>query len=58
MDADSNLNETKNNPRIQRCSAPQVHFDVIPAALGDDAPQWGAVALALLRLEGNHETRW
>lgn len=25
---------------------PQVHFEVIPAALGDDAPLWGAVALA------------
>ncbi len=25
---------------------PQVHFDVMPAALGDDAPLWGAVALA------------
>lgn len=25
---------------------PEVHFDVVPAALGDDAPLWGAVALA------------
>lgn len=25
---------------------PQVHFEVVPAALGDDAPLWGAVALA------------
>jgi glucokinase len=24
----------------------EVHFDVVPAALGDDAPLWGAVALA------------
>jgi glucokinase len=24
---------------------PEVHFDLIPAALGDDAPLWGAVAL-------------
>lgn len=24
----------------------QVHFDVVPAALGDDAPLWGAAALA------------
>jgi glucokinase len=24
---------------------PEVHFDVMPAALGDDAPLWGAVAL-------------
>jgi len=25
---------------------PGVHFDVVPAALGDDAPLWGAVVLA------------
>ncbi len=25
---------------------PQLQFDVVPAALGDDAPLWGAVALA------------
>src|SRR5262249_4407635 len=25
---------------------PEVHFDLVPAALGDDAPLWGAVALA------------
>jgi len=25
---------------------PEVRFDVVPAALGDDAPLWGAVALA------------
>ena len=25
---------------------PQVHFDLVPAALGDDAPLWGAIALA------------
>jgi glucokinase len=25
---------------------PEVHFDVVPAELGDDAPLWGAVALA------------
>ena len=25
---------------------PEIHFDVIPAALGDDAPLWGAIALA------------
>jgi len=24
---------------------PEVHFDIIPAALGDDAPLWGALAL-------------
>jgi len=33
--------------RVARETAlPQVHFDVVPAALGDDAPLWGAVALA------------
>ncbi len=33
--------------RIARETAlPEVHFDVIPAALGDDAPLWGAIALA------------
>jgi glucokinase len=26
---------------------PEVHFDILPAALGDDAPLWGAAALAL-----------
>jgi glucokinase len=25
---------------------PEVHFDVVPAALGDDAPLWGAAVLA------------
>ncbi len=25
---------------------PEVHFDIVPAALGDDAPLWGALALA------------
>jgi glucokinase len=25
---------------------PEIHFDVVPAALGDQAPLWGAVALA------------
>ena len=24
---------------------PEVHFDIVPAALGDDAPLWGALAL-------------
>jgi glucokinase len=27
---------------------PEVAFDIVPAALGDDAPLWGAVALAAL----------
>ena len=26
---------------------PEVRFDIVPAELGDDAPLWGAVALAL-----------
>jgi glucokinase len=26
---------------------PQVQFDIVPAALGDDAPLWGAIALCL-----------
>jgi glucokinase len=29
---------------------PQVRCEVVPAALGDDAPLWGAVALGLARL--------
>ena len=29
---------------------PEVHFDVVPAALGDDAPLWGAIALAEARI--------
>ncbi len=33
--------------RTARATAlPEVHFDVVPAALGDDAPLWGAIALA------------
>jgi glucokinase len=24
---------------------PEVHFDIVPAQLGDDAPLWGAIAL-------------
>jgi glucokinase len=36
---------------VVRCTAhetalPEVRFDLLPAALGDDAPLWGAVALA------------
>jgi len=36
---------------VVRCTAhetalPEVRFDLVPAALGDDAPLWGAVALA------------
>ena len=32
----------------------EVQFDIVPAQLGDDAPLWGAVALALL--EGTGES--
>jgi glucokinase len=33
--------------RVSRETAmPEVHFDVVPAALGDDAPLWGAAVLA------------
>lgn len=31
---------------------PQARLDLVPAALGDDAPLWGAVALAERRLRG------
>jgi len=30
----------------RQTALPEVHFEVVPAALGDDAPLWGAVALA------------
>jgi len=37
--------------RVARETAlPEVHFDVLAAALGDDAPLWGAVALAENRI--------
>jgi glucokinase len=29
---------------------PEVHFDIVPAELGDDAPLWGAIAL--IKAEG------
>lgn len=33
--------------RVARETAlPEVEFDIVPAALGDDAPLWGAIALA------------
>jgi glucokinase len=35
----------------RQTALPQVHLEVLPAALGDDAPLWGAIALALERLE-------
>ena len=31
----------------QATALPEIHFEVVPAALGDDAPLWGAVALVL-----------
>lgn len=32
--------------RAARATAlPEVSFDIVPAALGDDAPLWGAIAL-------------
>jgi glucokinase len=37
----------------RQTALPEVHFDVVPAALGDDAPLWGAVALAEDCLAGN-----
>lgn len=30
----------------RKTALPEVHFEVVPAALGDDAPLWGAVGLA------------
>jgi len=45
--------------RIARETAlPEVHFDIVPATLGDEAPLWGAVALAedlLLIKQGSGE---
>ena len=32
----------------RQTALPEVHFDVVPAELGDDAPLWGAVALTTL----------
>ena len=36
----------------RRTALPEVAFDIVPAALGDDAPLWGAAALALDLIEG------
>lgn len=30
----------------RKTALPEVNFEIVPAALGDDAPLWGAVALA------------
>ncbi|MDZ8080500.1 MAG: ROK family protein [Nostoc sp. DcaGUA01] len=35
----------------QETALPEVDFEVVPAALGDDAPLWGAVAIANEHLE-------
>lgn len=38
--------------RAARATAlPEVRFDVVPAALGDDAPLWGAIALTDLKVD-------
>ncbi|GJM42746.1 MAG: hypothetical protein DHS20C20_30280 [Ardenticatenaceae bacterium] len=34
----------------QETALPEVQFDIVPAKLGDDAPLWGAVALAGLKM--------
>ncbi len=31
---------------------PEVHFEIVPAALADDAPLWGAAVLARMKAEG------
>jgi glucokinase len=42
--------------QVARATAlPEVHFEIVPAALGDDAPLWGAAALATL-LHGSPAT--
>jgi glucokinase len=45
----------------QVTAMPEIHFDVVPAALGDDAPLWGAVVLAqncLHRPNSTHSARF
>lgn len=34
----------------RRFTLPQIHLEILPAALGDDSPLWGAAALAAERL--------
>jgi len=34
---------------------PEIHFDIVPAALGDDAPLWGAIVLAEMGLNARIE---
>jgi glucokinase len=36
----------------RQTALPEVQFDIVPAALGDDAPLWGAAALAIDMLGG------
>ncbi|WP_293069103.1 hypothetical protein [Okeania sp. SIO2B3] len=31
---------------VTQTALPEVNFEILPAALGDEAPLWGAVALA------------
>ncbi|WP_293121654.1 hypothetical protein [Okeania sp. SIO1I7] len=31
---------------VRETALPEVNFEILPAALGDEAPLWGAVALA------------
>ncbi|GAA6618511.1 ROK family protein [Scytonema sp. NUACC26] len=43
--------------RVARETAlPEVNFEIVPAVLGDDAPLWGAVALAMLKLSTTPKT--
>lgn len=36
----------------RQTALPEVQFEIVPAALGDDAPLWGAAALAMERTQG------
>ncbi|MEJ2599321.1 MAG: ROK family protein [Anaerolineales bacterium] len=44
------------NQAARQTALPQVDYEILPAALGDDAPLWGALALAMTRLEADTET--
>lgn len=39
----------------RQTALPEVHFKIVPAALGDDAPLWGAAVLAELAAKGEHD---
>ena len=41
----------------RRTAMPEIRLEIIPAALGDDSPLWGAVALAQDCLDGPAEAR-